>query len=109
MTVEEQIGARLTEAFGPAYFELDNESSQHSVPPNSETHFRVVMAAEAFEGKRPVARHQLVYGVLADLMQNPIHALALHLYTPEEWDRERSAPESPACLGGSKSDSEGDA
>lgn len=109
MTVEEQIRSRLTEAFGPQHFELDNESSQHSVPVNSETHFRVVMAAEAFEGKRPVARHQLVYGALADLMQNPIHALALHLYSPQEWHAQEEAPASPACLGGSKSDQQGDA
>jgi len=36
-------------------------------------------------------------------MNNGIHALTLHLYTPAEWqDSESGAPQSPPCMGGSK-------
>ena len=104
MSVESQIRDRLDATFSPTWFEVENESHQHSVPVNSETHFRVVLVSEQFHGKRPVARHQLVYGQLQDLLDGPVHALALHLYDPDEWSERASAPESPACLGGSKAD-----
>ncbi len=105
MKVESELRSRLEESFEPSWLEIANESHQHSVPENSETHFRLVMASEAFSGKRPVARHQLVYGELSELLAGPIHALAMHLYDPQEWAaRSAPAPESPACLGGSKAD-----
>lgn len=107
MSVESVLRQRLEASFEPSWLELENESHQHSVPANSETHFRLVMASAAFGGKRPVARHQLVYGELRDLLDGPIHALAMHLYDPQEWqDRQTPAPASPDCLGGSKAESE---
>jgi BolA protein len=75
------------------------------VPPNSETHFKVILVSEAFDGKRKVARHQQVYAALATQLEGPVHALALHTYTPAEWQqRQQEAPTSPQCLGGSKND-----
>ena len=107
MNVQQEIEQRLQDDFSPAYLELDNESHQHSVPPNSETHFRVVIVSDAFEGKRKVARHQQVYALLAEQLEGPVHALALHTYAPEEWARRRQeAPDSPECLGGSKAEAQ---
>ena len=106
MVVQQEIQQILSEQFQPAVLEVVNESHMHSVPPNSETHFKVVLVTDAFEGKRKVARHQAVYAALADQLQGPVHALALHTYTASEWqERQREAPESPDCLGGSKQDS----
>lgn len=102
--VATQIRRKLEEAFQPAHLQLDNESDRHSVPPGSESHFKVVMVSERFDGLRKVARHQQVYGVLADELAGVVHALALHLYTPGEWTERQSVPESPACLGGSLQD-----
>ncbi|MFT4769511.1 MAG: BolA protein [Glaciecola sp.] len=108
MSVQDQLQARLNAAFAPDWLDLDNESHKHSVPANSETHFRLVMVSPLFEGKRAVARHQLVYGELADLLAGPIHALAMHLYDSREWSEKTSeAPASPECLGGSKADGGG--
>ena len=105
MTVQQQIEQQLTELLAPAFLEVVNESHQHSVPPNSETHFKVVAVSDAFEGKRKVARHQQVYAALQEQLDGPVHALALHTYTPAEWqERQQSAPASPDCLGGSKAD-----
>ena len=102
MSVEDQLRERLRARFTPTHLELDNESHQHSVPPNSETHFRLVMASPVFAGLRAVARHQRVYGELSDLLAGPIHALAMHLYDVDEWSaREEPAPASPECRGGS--------
>jgi|TARA_R100000005_G_scaffold96203_1_gene81414 BolA protein len=108
MSVEEQIREQLVTGLAPAHLEVVNESHMHSVPPNSETHFRVVLVSDDFTGKRQVARHQQVYGLLAMQMQGPVHALALHTYSPSEWQaREQPAPASPDCRGGSKAESRG--
>ncbi|MHA7816652.1 MAG: BolA family protein [Pseudohaliea sp.] len=105
MSVQERIHERLAAAFAPVHLELENESHSHNVPPNSETHFRVVLVSDAFSGKRQVARHQAVYAALAEELAGPVHALALHTYDPAEWRaREGGSPASPACLGGSKAD-----
>jgi acid stress-induced BolA-like protein IbaG/YrbA len=48
-------------------------------------HFDAVIVAPAFEGKRPVQRHQMVYAVLGDRMREEIHALSMKTLTPAEW------------------------
>jgi BolA protein len=97
--IEEKIRA----AFSPQHLEIVNESHMHSVPPGSESHFKLVLVSEQFLGLRAVARHQKVYAALGETMQ-AIHALALHTYTPEEWQVQGTAPTSPQCMGGSKHD-----
>lgn len=105
MRMQQTIERKLAEAFAPEELEVLNESHQHSVPPGSETHFKVVLVSAAFEGKRSVARHQQVYKVLAEELAGGVHALALHTYTPAEWaQRAAHAPDSPACMGGGKHD-----
>ncbi len=94
------------QALSPNHLEVLNESHMHNVPAGSESHFKVVLVSEAFAGLRQVPRHQKVYGLLADEMAGPVHALALHTYSPEEWP-EQSVPESPNCLGGSLHDKKG--
>ena len=102
MQRQQLIIDRLQAALPLAYLDVVNESSQHSVPPGSETHFKLVVVSPAFAGLRAVARHQKIYGLLSDEMPKGLHALALHTYTPEEWDATGVAPASPACMGGSK-------
>jgi acid stress-induced BolA-like protein IbaG/YrbA len=48
-------------------------------------HFEAVVIAPAFAGKRAVQRHQLVYATLGSAVGNEIHALALQVFTPEEF------------------------
>lgn len=105
MSIQSQIESKLQQAFAPLQLEVVNESHMHSVPPGSESHFRVVLVSDRFEGQRAVARHQGIYRVLAEELAGGVHALALHTYTPDEWQqRGGDAPASPACLGGSKHD-----
>ncbi|TXS95468.1 BolA family transcriptional regulator [Parahaliea maris] len=105
MQVQAQIESTLNEALAPTFLDVANESHMHSVPPNSETHFRVVAVSEAFAGQRKVARHQRIYALLAEQLAGPVHALALQLYTPGEWsEREEQVRPSPECLGGSKAE-----
>ncbi|MDZ7767804.1 MAG: BolA/IbaG family iron-sulfur metabolism protein [Woeseia sp.] len=51
------------------------------------THFEAIVVAEVFSGKRPLARHQLVYRTLGSRVGNEIHALSIRAYTPDEWQR----------------------
>ena len=103
MTVQQDIEQQLQDRFSPVVLEVANESHMHSVPANSETHFRVVLVSANFDGRTRVARHQQVYAALADQLQGPVHALALHTYSPDEAQRrEQPAPASPQCRGGSK-------
>ena len=103
MNVQQDIEARLAGEFSPVLLDVVNESHQHNVPANSESHFKVVLVSDRFDGQRKVARHQEVYAVLASQLAGPVHALALHLYTTQEWQqRQQLAPESPECRGGSK-------
>lgn len=102
MNVQQQIEQQLRERFQPSLLDVVNESHMHSVPPDSETHFKVVIVSDHFEGSRKVARHQQVYAALAAQLEGPVHALALHTYTQQEWaSRAGTAPASPDCLGGS--------
>ena len=48
-------------------------------------HFEAVIVSAAFEGKRLIARHQLVYLALGDRMRQDIHALSMKTLTPAEW------------------------
>lgn len=102
MIVQSEIESILADQLQPQLLEVVNESHMHSVPPNSETHFKVVIVTGAFDGKRKVARHQQVYGALSAQLEGPVHALALHTYTPAEWAERDQEPDSPNCMGGSK-------
>lgn len=53
-------------------------------------HFEAVIVSRAFEGKRPIARHQMVYAVLGDRMKAEIHALSMRTLTPAEWASSQS-------------------
>ncbi|HSC74924.1 MAG TPA: BolA/IbaG family iron-sulfur metabolism protein [Pseudomonadales bacterium] len=103
MKIQNEIDEIIRRAFSPSHLELVNESYMHSVPAGSESHFKLVLVSDQFAGMRSVARHQKVYAALGDMMKQ-IHALALHTFTPEEWQAQGTAPESPKCLGGSKHD-----
>jgi len=59
--------------------------SQALVKSEDNVHFEAVVIAPAFAGKRSVQRHQLVYGALGETVGNEIHALALQVFTPEEF------------------------
>ena len=55
------------------------------VESDDNTHFAALVVAQEFDGKRPLARHQLVYKTLGSLVGNEIHALSITALTPEEW------------------------
>lgn len=52
--------------------------------PSGETHFKVRIVSEAFQGLNVVKRHRMVYGLLADELAGPVHALNLDTKAPSE-------------------------
>jgi acid stress-induced BolA-like protein IbaG/YrbA len=54
------------------------------VESDDNTHFAARVVAREFEGKRSLARHQLVYGTLGELMGREIHAMSIDALTPGE-------------------------
>lgn len=103
MTTTENIYKTLAAKFIDSVIQIQNESDQHAVTPGSESHLRVVVVSNQFEGIALLARHRMVYEILTDYLQTGVHALALHTYTVSEWEKRlQPAPESPACLGGGK-------
>jgi acid stress-induced BolA-like protein IbaG/YrbA len=55
------------------------------VQSDDNTHFAARVIAREFAGKRGIARHQLVYRALGELVGREIHALSIEALTPEEW------------------------
>ena len=102
MTTTDSINAKVKDTLAPRHFELLNESHMHAGPA-SDSHFKLVVVSDTFNGMARVKRHQLLYKVLHDELQGPVHALALHTYTQQEWEQlNRAAPLSPACAGKNK-------
>lgn len=106
MTIESIIEKKLLNEFSPMHLDVINESNQHNVPPGSESHFKVVIVSEVFEGERLIKRHRLINKLLATELSDNIHALALHTYTESEWNKyyAENTPLSPKCMGGSKAE-----
>jgi BolA protein len=101
--MQQQIEQRLRKTFAPLHIEVENESHMHNVPEGSESHFRVVLVSDQFDGKALLQRHRAVNGALAEQLAGGVHALALHTMTPNEWfEKGGEAPQSPPCLGGGK-------
>ncbi len=117
-SIAQQLQEILSQTFHPiSHIEVINESSGHSVPKNSETHFRVIVVSDKFHQMLPIQRHRAVYSSVNSLMRpsdaNPsspdyfhrIHALAIVAKTPTEFERvtnKESLTQSPKCLGGEK-------
>ena len=87
MSIAAEIRQRLA-ALEPLELELVDESEGHrghaGYREGGSTHWRLAIVSRRFAGQPVVARHRMVYQALGNLMQNPIHALAITARTPEE-------------------------
>jgi BolA-like protein 1 len=103
VTRQQTIQDKLSLALHPIHLDVENESRMHSVPAGSETHFKVVVVSDAFEGLGLVDRHRRVNEALADELKSGLHALTIRALTPTQYREQGAAGfQSPACLGGSK-------
>lgn len=71
----EQVRQYIAESLNCEHLEVQGDGS----------HFEAVIVSPAFEGKRLIARHQLVYSSLGERMKTEIHALSMRTLTPAEY------------------------
>ena len=98
ISMREHIQAKLEAALRPAMLEVLDESANHSR--GTETHFKLTVVAGSFEGQRLLARHRQINTLLADELKRCVHALAMHTFTPQEWEARRVSLASPECAHG---------
>ncbi|GAA5802899.1 bola-like protein-domain-containing protein [Helicostylum pulchrum] len=92
--VQLSIESKITEALNPTILEAVNESHKHAHHEamkgvtNKETHFKVTVVSDAFQGKSLMQRHRLIYGLLDDELKNQgLHALTLKTKTQAELEK----------------------
>jgi BolA protein len=87
MSLAPEIRRRL-QALEPLELEVVDESEGHrghaGYREGGNTHWRVAIVSPRFVGASTVQRHRMVYQALGNLMNNPIHALAIAARAPEE-------------------------
>jgi len=108
-SVHNQIRMLLIQDFNPVFIEVTDDSARHQGhagaragdrtrhslnkaeleqsprPGGGNSHFRVKMVAESFNGKSLIKRHQAVYRSLDAFLKSGVHALQMELLSVEEW------------------------
>ena len=88
MRTADIITEKLTSAFSPQSLKVVDESHLHAGHAGSreggQTHYRVYIVSNAFEGKSRVERHRMVNAALAGAFERGLHALAIQAKAPGE-------------------------
>ena len=80
------------------HLEVKNES--HGAIEN-ESHFHVLIVAEAFEGMRMLEQHRRINAVLTGGdSELPFHSLRITSKAPTQWAGSQAVPAAPSCKGG---------
>jgi BolA family transcriptional regulator, general stress-responsive regulator len=86
--VADEIRAKLIQGLAPLQLDIIDESHLHAghsgAPEGGESHFRVTVVSSAFDGVSRVQRQRMVYQLLENELQGPVHALSLTTNTPAE-------------------------
>lgn len=84
---EQRLRERLMTRFAPTQLNIEDQShlhAGHAGAATGQSHFSVVIVAEAFRGVPPLARHRMVYAAVDDLLKTDIHALSIKAAPPAE-------------------------
>ena len=101
--IQVSIERYLNETFQPIELQVENESYKHNVPPSSESHFKVFIVSNKFEGLSLIQRHRLVQKCAArpDGSGFNVHALSIRALTDKEYANGKLGVQStPNCKGG---------
>lgn len=101
MKLETSMREKVEKAFAPSYFEIENESHKHHRPAGSETHFRLVIVSDKFEGVSRVERQRQVAALFDQERDQGLHALSQRVMTEKEWSavKDNFEMKSPTCRG----------
>jgi len=81
------LTARLA-GLAPTVLELADDSAEHVGHAGAAAgggHFSLLIVSEQFSGLSRLARHRVVLDRVGDLIPNPVHALAIRAYAPDEF------------------------
>lgn len=88
VSFKHRITEKLTKGLTPVRLDVIDQSHMHEGHaghrPGGETHFKVIVVADAFKGLNPVARQRLVYDLLKEELAERVHALSLTTKAPDE-------------------------
>jgi BolA protein len=82
---EQRLRERLTARFAPTLLNIEDQShlhAGHAGAAGGQSHFHVIIEAEAFRGVAPLGRHRMVYAAVDDLLKTDIHALSIEAAPP---------------------------
>ncbi len=86
--VADAIATKLTTVFSPTRLEIVDDSDRHhghaGHREGGESHFNLLIEAQAFAGKGRVMRQRLVHQALAEELAGPVHALSIVAKAPGE-------------------------
>jgi BolA family transcriptional regulator, general stress-responsive regulator len=86
MNRHQRIISLLTQEFSPKQLELVDNSHKHvghaGAAPGGETHYDLLIEAEAFRGLNKVQCHQAIYRVLEPEFKSGLHALSIKAGAP---------------------------
>jgi len=86
MSIAEEMHALLTTAFAPTRLEIVNDSARHrghaGDDGSGETHFSILIEAEAFATMNRLARQRAVIAALGDIVGERVHAVAIRASAP---------------------------
>lgn len=97
MTRKKRLYDALSSTLLPVFLDIQDESGNHRRL-GVETHFKIILVSQKFHQTTRIARHRLVNDLAKHEFETGLHALSLHLYTPDEWEtRGNPKPNSPPC------------
>lgn len=86
--VQQEMEKLLEEAFRPTKLQVINDSAKHhghsGDDGSGESHFTVVVVADAFAGIGRLQRQRMVLAALGDIPGQRVHALAIKALSPQE-------------------------
>ncbi|MEM1195156.1 MAG: BolA family protein [Pseudomonadota bacterium] len=84
--VADEMRELLVAAFAPSSLEIINDSAHHAGHAgddgSGESHFTLVIKAEAFASMNRLARQRAVIAALGDIVGNRVHAVAIKADAP---------------------------
>lgn len=88
MTIEDKIKQIIQNEFTPTHLEVINESHKHAGHAgddgSGQTHFKLIVVSNLFEEQSRVERQKSVNASIKNLFDKGLHAISMHLSTPDE-------------------------
>jgi BolA protein len=92
-TRAERIRTVLEQVFAAARVTVRDDSARHAGHAGAQGgagHFAVRIESKEFTGRSRLERHRLVYGALADMLPDEIHALNIVAISPDDDPQSRN-------------------